>query len=159
VLVWALGLTTDLPAYDVKATDRILRDFPAAELGSHIRKAALRPRGDVERQRNIAECWHWRSRTRQLVEDGRPFKTSPQLGAAGFASYDDTVRAAAAQLAIDEGLNLIDGDFPAMGKAYRDIDHHQWTDIRSITTERHFALNWLCGRAPSNRWDDTPTDT
>jgi len=25
--------------------------------------------------------------------------------------------------------------------------------------ERHKALNWLCGFAPGNRWDETPTDT
>lgn len=32
-------------------------------------------------------------------------------------------------------------------------------DATSIIMERHFALNWLCGMAPGNRWDETPTDT
>jgi hypothetical protein len=31
--------------------------------------------------------------------------------------------------------------------------------VGSITEERHFALNWLCGYAPDNDWDATPTPT
>ncbi len=50
-------------------------------------------------------------------------------------------------------------DFPVHGKAYRDLSVEQWAQCRSITTERHFALNWLCGDAPENRWDETPTST
>ena len=50
-------------------------------------------------------------------------------------------------------------DFPAKGKAYRDLTAEEWSELRSITAERHYALNWLCGRAPKNKWDETPTDT
>ena len=54
---------------------------------------------------------------------------------------------------------MIDNDFPAMGKAYRELDGREWSEVRSITMERHYALNWLCGLAPNNQWDATPTDT
>jgi len=53
----------------------------------------------------------------------------------------------------------IDEDFPAFGRAYRDLSSDEWAAVKSIAMERHFALNWLCGYAPENGWDDTPTDT
>jgi hypothetical protein len=31
--------------------------------------------------------------------------------------------------------------------------------VKSVAVERHFTLNWLCGYAPGNEWDDTPTGT
>jgi len=45
------------------------------------------------------------------------------------------------------------------GKAYRDLSAHEWHEVGSIAVQRHFTLNWLCGYAPENRWDETPTDT
>jgi hypothetical protein len=54
---------------------------------------------------------------------------------------------------------LIDEAFPANGEAYRDLDDAQARALASIALERHTALNRLCGRAPGNRWDETPTDT
>ena len=49
--------------------------------------------------------------------------------------------------------------FLAFGKAYRDLGPEEYAIATSIARERHFALNWLCGHAPGNRWDETPTDT
>ena len=53
----------------------------------------------------------------------------------------------------------VDGDFPAHAKAYRDLSDLERSQMMSIAMERHRALNWLCGFAPENRWDETPTDT
>lgn len=53
----------------------------------------------------------------------------------------------------------IDGDFPAFGKPFRDVSDEEFLRIRSISQERHKALNWLCGYAPRNCWSDTPTNT
>jgi hypothetical protein len=50
-------------------------------------------------------------------------------------------------------------DFPAFGKAYRDLSPDEFSIATSIAMERHRAFNWLSGRAPGNRWTDTPTDT
>ena len=41
----------------------------------------------------------------------------------------------------------------------RDLTEEEWREVTSIAAERHFALNWLCGYAPGNRWDATPTET
>ncbi len=53
----------------------------------------------------------------------------------------------------------IGDDFPVFGKPYREASVEEYDTLTSIATERHRALNWLCGRAPGNRWDRTPTDT
>lgn len=65
-----------------------------------------------------------------------------------------------AERAESDGLFIsIDGDFPAFGRAYSSISPEEWSIATSIAMERHKALNWLCGFAPGNRWDETPTDT
>ena len=108
----------------------------------------------------MAEHWHWRSRTRQLTESG--FEIDPDMEEfrkSGFKCLDDIVRFSANQ-ADAEGLHpTVDQDFAVNGKAYRDLQPEEWWEVRSITMERHFALNWLCGYAPGNRWDETPTET
>ena len=53
----------------------------------------------------------------------------------------------------------VGGDFPALDKPYRDLTAGEFAGLTSISMERHFRLNWLCERAPRNRWADTPTDT
>jgi len=158
-LVWSLGLIADIPSHDTITSDDLLRAYPPTDLGSYLKSARLRPRREIDRQRDIAELWHWRSRTRQLMEEGRPFESSPSLVQAGIVSYDDVVRASAARAAEDGLATLVDGDSSVMRKAYRDLTDDEWANVRSISVERHFAFNWICGRAPSNRWDETPTDT
>ena len=56
-------------------------------------------------------------------------------------------------------LETIDEDFKVKGKAFRSLSAGEWSEVGSIIVERHFTLNWLCGRAPGNRWDETPTGT
>jgi hypothetical protein len=74
-------------------------------------------------------------------------------------SYDDIVRFTAKKLDEEGRMRAIDEDFPAKGKASRELSDDEWSEVRSITMERHIALNWLCGYAPNNEWDETPTDT
>lgn len=54
---------------------------------------------------------------------------------------------------------VVDRDFAAQGKAYRDLTDDEWSEVQSISIERHLALNWVCGYAPNNRWEETRTDT
>lgn len=159
-LMWALGLLEALPPYDTQAGHDLLKQVPLADLPAFVRSARLRETKVLDEARDLAEFWHWRSRTRQLIERGDPFPDDPKMRAAGFNSYDDIVRFTARKAA-EEGMipPCIDDDFPARGKAYRDLTAEEWSEVGSITSERHFALNWLCGYAPSNRWDDTPTNT
>ena len=71
----------------------------------------------------------------------------------------DAIARQSATLAFTEGSipAPVDGDFPAFGKAYRDLDDDEYARATSIALERHRALNWLCGYASD--WDNVPTDT
>jgi len=159
-LMWALGLVEALPPYDTQAPEGLLTDLRDAEMRDFALSASLRPEAEVDRARDIAELWHWRSRTRQLIEEGRPLEPDEKMIEAGLRTFDDIVRMTAREASRDGMIPpAIDEDFPAKGKAYRDLTADEWSEVGSITVERHFALNWLCGYAPRNRWDDTPTDT
>ncbi len=160
VLMWALGLIPALPAYDTPASHDALKQIPwqEQEVGALIKSARLLPDAEIDRARGLAELWHWRSRTRQLIEEGRALDPDPVMKQAGLKTFDDIVRFTVKQS--EKGLfEVIDEDFAAFGKAYRDLSAEEWSTIHSITFERHFALNWLCGYAPGHRWDETPTDT
>ncbi|MEW6115236.1 MAG: DUF4272 domain-containing protein [Thermodesulfobacteriota bacterium] len=159
-LMWALGLLAELPAYDKMADHDLLKTIPANDVADFIGSATLRPSAEIDRARDIAEFWHWRSRERELIELGEESPPDEKLSAIGFHSWDDVIRFTALWGA-DQGRipSCIEEDFPACGKAYRDLSENEWFEVRSIAIERHFTLNWLCGYAPGNRWDETPTDT
>lgn len=159
VLLWALNFVGRILPYDETTSPDFIGHFWRSETEPFIASAELRPRADISAAREMAEGWHWRSRTRQLIEDGTVFPDSPNFHDAGIFSFDDVVRKAAGYHAESGAFEMIDGDFPVFGKAYRDLDADQWSVVRSITIERHFALNWLSGYAPNHQWDETPTDT
>jgi hypothetical protein len=160
VLLWALGLLRELPPYDESADHDLVKSFPPADVQSFISGAVLRPSERIHEARDTAELWHWRSRTRELIEAGTRLPKDLQTKEAGFRSYDDIVRFTARNAAAEGTLSgITEEDFTVNGKPYRDLAREEWSEVRSITVERHFSLNWLCGSAPSNRWDDTPTDT
>jgi hypothetical protein len=106
--------------------------------------------------REIAELWHWRSRTSQLIQQGRLSYTqkTPQIS----KTLEEIIK-----LSVDEGFKNNDipkplgNDFPVFGKAYRDLNEQEFSIATSIAMERHFALNWVSGY--SEDWDETPTDT
>lgn len=160
VLLWAVGLIRALPPVGVSADHDLLKSFPPKDPKAYIARAMLRPRAKLEDARGAAELWHWRSRTRELIEASDPLPQDPEMLKAGFRTYDDIVRFTAQHAKTDGTLAAtIDDDFPVNQKAFRDLSPEEWSEARSIIVERHFALNWICGSAPSNQWDDTPTDT
>jgi hypothetical protein len=160
VLMWGLGLIPHLPSYDTQANHDLLKQIPSGDVPRFVSSAQLREQSEIDRDRADAEMWHWRSRTRQLIEEGREFPADEKLRAAGFNSYDDIVRFTAGKFAGDGRMPAcIDDDFPAKSKAYRNLNASEWSEVRSITLERHFALNWFCGYAHGNAWDETPTAT
>jgi hypothetical protein len=159
-LAWALGLLEALPHCDVQAEPELLKTFATGDIGHFLNTAALRDAETIERERSLAELWHWRSRTRQLVEDGQTLRPSEPMKGVGLNTFDDIVRLTAREAAKNGRIPpAIEEDFPARGKAYRHLSAEEWAQVRSVTMERHFTLNWLCGHAPKNRWDETPTDT
>lgn len=160
MLVWAVGLRSEVPAYDTFA------DMSLLDISNHLisdeflAKVRLRPAAEIERQRAAAELWHWRSRTRQLLETGDAPPIPPGMSQLGVRSYPDLIRWTVEQT-LREGMidATYDGDFAAYGRPYRDLTLSEWQRVRQTTVERHYALNWLRGYAPNNKWDKTPTDT
>lgn len=153
-LLWALGYVADLPPYDQQADPELTNQMPRESATVLIRKALLRPYEMIEKQRGLAELWHWRSRTRQLQESQQRFSLPNGM------TIEKVIERASARAAAD-GLipTPIGNDFPAFGKAYRDLSLQEYLQATSVAVERHRALNWLCGYAPRNRWVETPTDT
>ncbi len=152
-ILWALGDVERLPNYDTLANTRSL--LASIPLGQNVRgliaTATLRSHDDLFHARAEAELWHWRARTFliQRQPDGHP----PPRG----KTYAEIIGAA-----VDKGdkrglFSAINGDFPAFGKAYRVATEEEWYTLRSIASERHYAMNWLC--SDGEDWDHVPTDT
>jgi len=154
-ILWSLQQVEKIPPYDEQAGDELFKILQLEQFESFAASAKLRPFDELESARSLAELWHWRGRTRQLIERGEPFPEMPK-----FKCFDDIVRFTAKATKERGDLpETFDEDFLAKGKAYRDLTDKEWSEVGSITAERHFALNWVCGLAPGNRWDETPTGT
>lgn len=153
-LLWALGLISELLPYHQQANPELTNKLPAEAADALMKKANLRPGPEIEKQRDVAELWHWRSRMRQLQESGTKHQLPHGM------TLERIVQMASAKAAADGAIpSPIGNDFPAFGKAYRDMAAEEYSQATSIAQERHRALNWLCGYAPGNRWSETPTDT
>jgi hypothetical protein len=154
-LMWALGMIPELLPFDHQAKPDLMKQIPHEDISGFLEGAKLLDMERIGKSRSLAELWHWRSRTRELIQQKRPFPAEiPQ-----FKNYDEVVRFTAKAANEKDCLKIIEEDFAAIGKAYRDLTDEEWSSIRSIAFERHFALNWLFGYAPDNRWDETPTGT
>lgn len=160
ILMWALNFVKTVPPIDEQADHALLKRIPLNTIGSTYHDPTLRERQEIEYMRDVLELWHWRSRTRQLIESGEPFHPSPEMEALGLRSFDDIIRMTAKD-SYENGklFSIQDDDFVVNNIPFRDLSEEAWGNINSIIMERHYALNWLCGYAPGNRWDETPTDT
>lgn len=160
ILMWALRLLAEMPAPDTQSDI----DLPNLEMlnrpTSFLSSAVLRTQSEISRARNLAELWHWRSRTEELIREGSPLLPDEQMTRDGLRSYQDIVRMAANAAHESGDIRFVIGDdFGVKGKPYGQLSPEEWSEVRSITIERHRALNWLCGYSPNNEWDQTPTDT
>jgi len=153
-LLWALKIIPELPPYDHEAGHELVNALPANSIKDLTKQAHLRPQEEIKKQRDIAELWHWRARTRRLQEEGHLF----QLPSA--YTIEKVIELTASKSAENGDLpRPIGSDFPAMGKPYRDLSPEEFAILTSIAQERHKALNWLCGFSSSGLWADTPTST
>jgi hypothetical protein len=162
VLMWALRLIAQLPPPDTQADDpNLLKAEILSPPSNFLNSAALRPQAETDHARDVAELWHWRSRTEELIREAQPFPSHEEIFTKqGIKSYQDIVRLAARAAHERGDLHLvIRDDFPAKGKSYAELSPEEWSEVQSISIERHRALNWLCGYSPHNDWDTTPMDT
>lgn len=153
-LLWALDRKEQIPPYDCETdTEPLLKGDDRAI--DTVEQASLRPAEEITRQRDWAELWHWRCRTRKLLEEKRIPEALPN-----GMSMAEVIRMTA-EKAAEDGIfpAPVGGDFPAFGMSFHEMTAEQLARVTSISQERHKALNWLCGYAPGNRWDETPTDT
>lgn len=152
VLAWALSIIDKLPEWDTQFDQAsIIKAFGLmSPTTPFLRRVKLRPAQELVRMRGIAELWHWRCRTTQIIREG--------VQAPKGYTFDGIVQAAATRAHQNGDIpEPIANDFPALGKAFKNLNEEEYSLLTSISTERHFALNWLCGY--SNDWDKTPTDT
>jgi hypothetical protein len=154
-LLWALGQLEEIPGYDEEASFEWINSHLANGGAERSKPASLRSTDEIDRMRDLAELWNWRSRTRKLLESGN----MPTVLEDGM-TMDEIIRLCATKAAEDRAFKApIGDDFPAFGKPFRDISAEEFSTATSIAQERHRAFNWLCGYAPDNRWNETPTDT
>jgi hypothetical protein len=152
-LLWALAVVHRLPAYDKSF------DFEAAlkamsfwkDTGKFVNNARLRSSAELLKARDAAELWHWRARTYQIQRE--PGRDRSPAG----NTYVETVSEVAARGQAEGLFVAIDADIPVFGKAYVDATEEEWRQLRSIASERHYGLNWLCGTGDD--WDRVMTDT
>ena len=159
VLAWCLGLLEGMPGFDTSLFDdeSILGDFYETEpspVDIATIKWKLRSAKEIDHARDVAELWHWRSRTLSL-QRSKPIAKSDKKS----ESYRNIVRNVALTSLPDLGILTLDDDFSAFGKPYLMLDEEELDKIHFITLYRHKALNWVCGYAPSDNYDETPTDT
>lgn len=152
ILLWALNIIEDIPHYDTQfEPDTVMQPLeilkPTIDL---VWRAELRDSEEIWAVRDLAEIWHWRSRTTEVQRMG--------VQAPAGISFAQIIQMAAEKAHADGGIpRPINGDFPVFGKAYAEINEDQYSLTTSIAYERHFVMNWLCRF--SDDWDNTPTDT
>jgi hypothetical protein len=160
MLLWALNYIKEWPSLDNEINNQIFDNIKLKKNNFFKKIPKLRNRNEIDSKRDLIEFWHWRVRTRKLIEEGREFLKCEEFERLGYTSYDDIVRVSAKFGFEKGGLNeIIDEDFVIFGKPFRNLNNEEYIRATSIIMERHYALNWLCGYAPDNNWDETPTET
>ncbi len=154
-LLWALGKVEPLPGYDEETSFETIKVHTSGSVQELVKTATLRLPQEIDEQRDLAELWHWRCRTRKLLDAGR----IPAVLEDGL-TMEKVIEMSASKAAEAHAFKApIGKDFPAFGKPFRDMDATEFASVTSISQERHKAFNWLCGYAPGNQWAETPTDT
>lgn len=154
-LLWSLGHVNHFPKYDEATSPEFVKTETSVEAMALLKQASIRPLEELTSQRDLAEVWNWRCRTRRLLESN----AIPETLEDG-TRIANVIAQAAAAVAREHGFDSsIGDDFPAFGLPFRDLSREQFLLVSSISQERHRALNWVYGFAPGNRWDETPTET
>jgi hypothetical protein len=155
-LLWALGIVDPLPPPDVQMEAADLFESTNLLRATHPFRERVRMRKPepIAEARDSAEFWLWRARTERIVRGqggGLPKGWDvPKL--------EEIVRRAA-QAGEESGLfKRIDGDFPALGKAFRNLDDEGRGFMESMCRERLYGLNWICDEE-GVAWDEVTCDT
>ncbi len=154
-LLWSIGRVDSFPKYDEATSPDFVTAETSVEALALLKEASVRPIQELTSQRDLAEVWNWRCRTRRLLESN----SIPETLDDG-TRISSVIAQAASAVARQNGFEApIGDDFPAFGLPFRELNNEQLLLVSSTSQERHRALNWVCGFAPDNRWDETPTET
>lgn len=159
MIKWALGLGK-WPRIDEVVDPNIVADVPVRKVGGLFsRIPKLRPCEEIDRKRDLLELWQWRIRQRRLEEQGLPPELDESMLEAGLTTYDQIIRHTA-KTGYEQGILylILEEDFAYQSKPFRTLSAQEFEQVSSVVAERCRALNWLCGRAPGNRWDETNPD-
>jgi hypothetical protein len=166
-IAWALRLLPRLWPNDGQFDGGLDFQSLAAPERGLVQTATLRPMEEIQAAAERIKLWHWRARQLQLERQGYtwpPANATPEqiadLQSKGLNSLDGVVRATA-RLAKTAGTldEILDEDLVARGKPFRELTEEDLSELLGIASERHKALNWLCGLAPDNSWEEVPTET
>jgi Domain of unknown function (DUF4272) len=151
IMLWVLNRMEHIPSYDDQffAADVFAPLDLLSPTIDFIWLASLRPADELRQARDAAEQWDWRSRATELERMG----VRPPEG----VTFSDVIRTTAEHARANGYLAyLIQGDFPAFGKAYVDLTDDEYALTSAIAYERYFALNWVC--EISSTWEGIRLD-
>lgn len=155
MLLWAIDLVPSVPPYTIaipaSAVMMELEQLPqVAAMGD---APPLRPEPELDAARQLAELWHWRSRTEGLRLAG----TQPPPGDSFDATIARATEAALAAKLIDP-TGILDGDFAvAPGARYASAPIEVLRTFACVAHERHWALTWITDATAE--WDTVNPST
>lgn len=157
-LLWALGIVDPMPAPDTQLDFADLLEATNLLRDSQLfwRRVAIRPDVQVNSARGTAEFWLWRVRTEQLIR--MPDEELTMTHQVSKPKLLEIVQHAAERGEQDNLFRRINGDFPALGKSFRELSGDELSFMNSMCRERLYALNWTCD-SEQTPWDEVACDT
>lgn len=139
-LLWALSLIPQIPPYDnLFIPERLIENltlFRPKEF--FLEKVKLRSGDEIKRERDIAEYWFWRLQIFDMEKRNESFSEEMNI--------KDIISSVAEKAYLDGYIpEPINGDFPILGKPFKDITLDEYLKVSYIIVERYNTLNWLCG--------------
>lgn len=138
MVLWAMEVI-EVPYYDTQFNAEALLeplDLMSPTI-DYIWQASLREAHVIYEARDLARNWYHRA---QFTQQDNKTERIQELAHAMYSAGNLP--------------DVIDDDFPVLGKAYHQLTDREYQTISSIAKERYYALQWLCGEGDD--WDDVP---
>jgi hypothetical protein len=137
VLAWVLE-KWGLPSYDELSNPADIADalgFMAQEGFSLLEAPRLRDGSEIQAFANRILMIHWR--LRQFQADRRSIE------------FEELVKSPGCPFPDVQGIRYVNKDLAIGNVALSEAHEQEWAEVMSIVVERHRAVNWLLGNAPT----------